>query len=81
MQYQIEQNWGKSCKIWDYFESDLDEDSVKQQAINIVKEQQEKRLERKKWNFFANTDPSKPTIIIREYPLKKNGLIIKTKWR
>ncbi|WP_336689398.1 MULTISPECIES: hypothetical protein [unclassified Chryseobacterium] len=81
MQYQIEQNWGKDCKVWDYFESEGNEDEVKKQAVKIVKAAHEKKLERKRHDPFTNIDPSRPTIIIRENPARKDGIVYKTKWR
>lgn len=82
MQYQIEQKWSDGGIVWDYFTSEeTDETELKLKAQKIVQEAHARKLEMATWRMFTNTTPSRPTIIIREYPVKKGGLILKTKWR
>ncbi|MBD8081107.1 hypothetical protein [Chryseobacterium caseinilyticum] len=81
-EWQVEESWGKNSKCWSYFETDTeDETVVAKKAVEIIQQSYERKLELAKRRAFTNTQPARPTLIIREYPKKKDGLVLKTKWR
>lgn len=82
MEYQIEESWTKDCKAWHYIESESDDQEIiKAQAVKLIKDYHERKLERARNDPFTNTDPSKPRLIIREYPVRKYGVRFTVRWR
>ena len=82
MEYQIEESWSKDCKAWTYFESvSDDQDAIGAQAVKLIRDSHQRKLERARNDPFANTDPSKPRLIIREYPVRKEGVRFTVRWR
>lgn len=84
MKYQVEVvHKGGTGKYWEYFDSDGDDDEVLTIAINLVRVEHQKKIDRKKWDMFTNDDPPRATITIREYPTPEGckGKVLKAKWR
>lgn len=79
--FQVIETYSNGGHNYYYFDSIPDEDTVCSMVVDLVKKSYEKKLERKEWDLFANTDPSEPTLEITEHPLKHKGLTFKTTWR
>ena len=82
-QFQIEQDWGNSCKAWEYFRisSSASEEEIIKTAIEIIKEDWVKQNQ---LNWFVAPIPCRPTIKIRQYEdckRVKNGIKLTAKWR
>ena len=68
-------------KTYSYYKCEIDENIIIKHGIRLAELEYEKKMERKSWDYFANTEKPKPTIEINQYPIKKDGLKFKTKWR
>ena len=81
--FQVEQNYGDSCKGWIYFDSNSNDlKELEKTAIAEARKDWEKINQGP--TFLAAPQPCRPTIKVHEFSdgkRVKNGINFKTKWR